>query len=322
MSDVLSGPPDKDADVLMIDANYLQSSQGRGLVHRYLQEGRGVFIMVGRLTTLLTGFLEEMGFEPRPAADNSTPKALEPIRYFSSESPIFKPFLIPDFSNLLEVRMGDCVHLESKMGKPLMFSQEGDGLLFEGSRDKGRFLLTTFAFDRAQTDWVVHPSFVPFLDSALEYLRPQPNLNATLEPGEIWLAPIPSDRDAKTAILRADGKEVARAGITPEHRATLRAPGQPGLYTLTYDDDPAVRQMLAVNPSLLESELHYAQSDPDLLKAWTLSTQVQPKAQPASAFLPSASLAAQQILWWKLLLAGFALLFLEMVLLVRRGQAP
>jgi len=321
LPNVLNSPPEKDADVLMVDANYLQSNQGRGLVHRYLQEGRGVFIMVGQLTTLLTGFLEEMGFEPRLQTAEDSSKAMEPIRYFASESPIFQPFLVPDFSNLLEVRMGAHVRLESKGGKPLLFSQEGDGLLFEGTRDKGRFLLSTFAFTRDQTDWVVHPSFVPFLDSALEFLRPQPNLNNTLEPGELWLAQIQPDRDAKTAVLRSEDKPVAPATPIIEHHATLRAPDQPGLYTVTYDDDPAVQQMLAVNPSIKESELRYLQSDPDMIKAWTLPASVKTQAQPAPVAAPSTTLAAQQILWWKLLLAGFAALFLEMVVLAKRGQA-
>ena len=317
----LSASPDTDDDVLMVDANYLQSSLARELVHRYLQEGRGVFIMVGQLSTLLTGFLEEMGFTPRLGSDDGTAKPLQPLRYFAAESAIFQPFIVPDFSNLLEVRVGNNVRLESKSAKPILFSQDGDSLLYECNRDKGRLLLSTFAFDRDQTDWVVHPTFVPFLDSALEYLRPQPSLNATLEPGEMWAARIPAEKSVKTAILRSEGKEVARATVTPEHLATLRAPDPAGLYTLTYDDDPAVQQMLAVNPSSLESILRYAQADPDMLKAWTLATPPPASEHPAGGANPSISLAAQQILWWKFLLAGFAVLLLEMVLsTTRRGE--
>lgn len=320
LAGVLSAPPEKDADVLMVDANYLQSNLGRSLVNRYLQGGRGVFIMVGRLSTLLTGYLKELGFEPRLGADTGgTSPALQPIRYFNAESPVFRPFIIPDFSNLLEVRIGEGVHLESKIRKPLLFSQNGNGLLFDGTRDKGHFLLSTFTFDRDQTDWVVHPSFVPFLDSALEYLRPQPSLSGMMEPGEIWSALIPSDQNAKTVILHDGDKEAGRAEVTPEHRANLRVPDQPGAYTLTYDAEPAVRQMLAVNPSSLESELRYLQVDPPMLKAWTLSETAGSPSHPAAAMsLPSFAKATQQILWWKLLLAGLAALFLEMVVLARR----
>ena len=319
MAAALSASPDTDADVLMIDANFLQASQGRALVNRYLDEGRGVFIMVGKLSTLLTGFLEEMGFTPRLGPETDVAKPLQPLRYFAAESSIFKPFLVPDFNNLLDVRVGNNVRLESKSAKPLLFSQDGDGLLYECTRGKSRLLLSTFAFNRDQTDWVVHPTFVPFLDSALEYLRPQPSLNATLEPGEMWAARIPSDKNVKIAILRMDGKEVARATVTPEHRVTVRAPDLPGLYTLTYDDDPAVQQMLAVNPSSLESILRYAQAEPEMLQAWTLATP-PPHETPAEAAGPSLSLAAQQILWWKFLLAGFTLLLLEMVLSTKRGE--
>lgn len=319
LADILKAPPEQDADVLLIDATYLQSSLGRQLVHRYWQNGRGVFIMVGRLSTLANGFLEEMGFSPRP--ETTEPDTLKPIRHFAGGAAVFKPFTVPDFSNLLEVQIGRHIRMETKGAKPLLFSQEGDGLLYEGNHDKGRYLLSTFAFQRDQTDWVVHPSFVPFMDSALDSLRPQPTLNATLEPGETWLVRIQAEKNPLVAVLHFDGKEVARAQVTPQHRATFRAPDQPGLYSLTYDGDPAVQQMLAVNAPLLESDLRYIQSPPDLLKAWTLSDA--PKKNESSAPIVSSSMtdALQQILWWKLLLAGVAALFLEMLILALRREA-
>jgi len=321
LAQTLSASPEMDADILLIDGNYLQSEQARQLVQRYLKSGRGVFIMVSELSTLLTGFLEDMGFEAetRLAPNASAPFA--PIRYFSTQSPVFKPFTVPDFANLLEVRMGETVHLASREAKPILFSQGGDPLLFEGTKDTGRYLLSTFVFDRRQTDWVVHPSFVPFLDSALQDLRPPSTLNATLEPGDTWLAQIPPNRAVKTVILSGNGKEIERAEVTPDHRAILRAPDQPGLYALAYDQDPTTQQMLAVNPSPLESDLVYLQSPPDILKSWTLA-KPEESAKPAAApALLSASVAMRDNLWWYLVLAGFAALFLEMMVLTRRGHA-
>ncbi len=145
--------PDTFADILMIDGDYLQSAQARMLVDRYFQAGRGVFIMASRLPTLLTGFLEKLGFDPLPQLAAPGSGQLAPIRYFSPDSPVFKPFLVPDFCNLLEVRMGEPVHLAARDAKPILFGQNGDALLFDGTKDSGRFLLATFGFDRKQTDW-------------------------------------------------------------------------------------------------------------------------------------------------------------------------
>ena len=183
--------PDQDADVLVIDGNYLQSETARQLARHYLQTGRGLFVCVGELSTLLDGFLEEMNFSPltRLAPDREAP--LEPIRYFASDSPVFKPFSSADFCNLLEVRVGDTVRLASKDAKPILFSQSGSPILFEGTKYSGHYLLATFQFDRSQTDWVLHPSFVPFLDLAIDSLRPQPNLTTAVEPGEVWQVKLP-----------------------------------------------------------------------------------------------------------------------------------
>jgi hypothetical protein len=279
--------------------------------------------MMGRNSPLLISFLQQLGFETALQSSSAEPPVLQPIRYFTPESPVFLPFTVPDFGNLSEVRIGTPVHLRALSCKPLLFSQNGDGLLFDISREQGRMLLSTFAFDRTQTDWVLHPSFVPFLDSALQYLRPQPHLSQTLEPGEIWLAELPFGSLVTTATLRdASGKPLAQVPIDKElHRATLRAPDSPGVYALTYDDDPTLRQMLSVNPSLKESDLRYlAGGAPDVLKAWTLAKAPPAPANEPGAILPAAALAAQQILWWKLLLAGSIALIIEMVWQALRGQ--
>jgi hypothetical protein len=315
-------PGEPDSDVLMIDADYLQAQPGRDLVDRYAKSGRGVFIMMGRNSPLLNGYLKQLGFETGLQLSSNTPPALQPIRYFASDSPVFLPFTIPDFSNLLEVRIGSPVHLHGSGAKPLLFGHNGDGLIFEIPKDQGHVLLSAFAFDRSQTDWVVHPSFVPFLDSALQYLRPQPPLNQSMEPGEIWLAQFPPGTHANVAVLRdAKGNELARANIDHDlHRATLRAPDDPGIYLLTYDADSKVQQMLSVNPSLKESDLRYVTGTPDTLKAWTLSQAQIAPVQTAAAMLPANTLAAQQTWWWKLLLAASLALFSEMAWLTRKGQ--
>jgi hypothetical protein len=239
ISTLLAASGGSEADVLMVDADYLQSATGRDLVDRYAKDGRGVFIMMGRNSPLLGPLLQKLGFQSGLMSLSDATPPLQPIRYFVSESPIFLPFTVPDFSNLLDVRIGTPVHLHATQAKPILFGQDGSGLIFEMPPDQGHILLSTFAFDRDETDWVVQPSFVPFLDSALQYLRPQVPLNQSLEPGQVWLAQLPPQASASMAILRdTKGAELAQATVdTARHRALLRAPAAPGLYHLTYDAD-------------------------------------------------------------------------------------
>ena len=309
---LLAAPAGSEADVLMVDADYLQSGAGRELVDRYAKSDRGVFIMMGQNSPLLNGFLQKLGFQSGLVSLSAATPALQPIRYFVSESPIFLPFTVPDFSNLLDVRIGTPVHLRATDAKPILFAQDGSGLIFEMPPDKGRILLSTFTFSRDETDWVVHPSFVPFLDSALQYLRPQPPLNQSLEPGQIWIAQLPPQAKVTTAILRdANGTELARAAVDQDrHRAILPAPADPGIYPLSYDADPAVQQMLSVNPPLMESDLHYLQGTPDALVAWTLRGS-QVRAEQVAAVVPARLLATRQDLWWKWMIMGFLALAVE-----------
>ena len=313
LPELAAAPGEPTADVLMIDADYLQANAGRELVDRYRQSGRGVFVMMDRDSPLLDGFLRKAGFRPGLSTAPDPHATLDPIRYFVGNSLVFLPFTTPDFSNLLEVRVLNQVHLRALTAKPLLFSGKGEPLLFDLPAGPGRMLLSTFAFDRSQTDWVMHPSFVPFLDSALQYLRPEPQLSQDLEPGEVWVAQLPPDDRPAAAVLRdLSGRELARTPVDAErHRATFTAPDQPGIYSLTYDADPHVRQMLAVNPSLKESDLRYLNGTPPVLAAWTLS-RAQEAPAPAAAALPALAQASQQTVWWWLLTAAALALAVEM----------
>src|SRR5262249_35014006 len=53
----------QDADVLCLESSYLASPEARKLLTRYLSNGRGVFLIVNRLTPAAEGCLRELGFE-------------------------------------------------------------------------------------------------------------------------------------------------------------------------------------------------------------------------------------------------------------------
>ena len=63
----------QDSEVLVIESNYLQSGDARKLVWRYLTNGRGVILLVNRLTPVISGALRELAVQrdDRPSSHAS-----------------------------------------------------------------------------------------------------------------------------------------------------------------------------------------------------------------------------------------------------------
>jgi hypothetical protein len=53
----------EDADVLVVESNYLQSADARKLLWRYVTNGRGAVVLMNRVTPSIAGCLRELGFE-------------------------------------------------------------------------------------------------------------------------------------------------------------------------------------------------------------------------------------------------------------------
>jgi anti-sigma factor RsiW len=112
---------------------------------------------------------------------------------------------------------------------------------------------------------------------------------------------------------------VQRAAVDDQRRVRLPVPDHPGFYELGYDGDPAVRALLAVNPSPRESELRFS-SEPAAVKAWSLPPREGPAPAAAAAFREMDTRALSQRLWWWLLLAAAAALAAEGGLLWRARE--
>ena len=69
----------RDADVLCLESNYLQSADARKLLWRYLSNGRGVLLLVNRVTPSISGCLRELGFEAEGTveATNESPERFQ-----------------------------------------------------------------------------------------------------------------------------------------------------------------------------------------------------------------------------------------------------
>jgi len=308
----------EDADVLVIESNYLQSGDARKLLWRYVTNGRGVLLLVNRVTPGISGCLRELGFEAEGTV--SAPKgAAERFQFVFSNHPIFHPFLSPDYGNLMDVRVNQYVQLKGSQAMPLVFSEKGAGLFFQGTKFPGRLFVAAFGMDREHTSWPVDQTFIPFLDLTLQAARAEDPTPTTFEPGEISTVQLPAGCQAKEAVLREERSVLSRAPVE-QGRAQVRMPDKPGLYTLTYDDDTEVEKVFGVNPSPKESQLVYLET-PETLKLWQMA--MPPGVEKALATARGASSLSgilRQHWWWWMLMAGLAALLLEMALAEARGR--
>jgi hypothetical protein len=294
-----------DAEVLFIESSYLQSPDARKLVWRYLTNGRGVILLVNRITPAVTGALRELGIEADSPAESGRGGNLI---YVSSHHPIFHPFHSPDYGNLSEVKVHRHARLKIAEGMPLAFGEAGDVLLFQGTRFPGKLLVSTFGFDREQTSWPLHLSFIPFLDLALQHCRPAGEDPDMFEAAESATITLPPGSTASEVSINA-----SRFSVT-DHRAQVKMPDKPGVYEVTSDTPGFPQRMVAVNPPPRESQLTYL-AKPEALSVWTVhnSGAKNRGAMSTSAFALSRSEILRQRWWWWLILGVVFALAVEIL---------
>jgi len=303
-----------DAEVLCIESNYLQSGDARKLLWHYVTNGRGVVLLVNRVTPAIKSHLQELGFEAEDmvqANQNGPAK----FQFVSFNHPIFHPFLSSDYGNLMEVKVMKYAPLKANQALPLLFSEQGAPLFFQSTKFPGKFFVSAFGLDREQTSWPVHQTFIPFLDLMLQTARADDQTPTAFEPGEVAMIQLPPNSQTREAVLADDHQELARAPVE-QGKIQLRMPDKPGLYTLRFDNAQKVEKVFSVNPSPKESELVYADSA-ETANLWQMDKSSSSRAK--TSVLPSrikVSLRAilQQRLWWWMVLGGLLALTLEIAI--------
>jgi hypothetical protein len=199
-----------------------------------------------------------------------------------------------------------------------VFAEGGDVLFFQGATTRGKLFVGTFGCDRQETDWPVHPTFLPFLDLCLQNARARDELPHDFEPGELAVLSLPGDRPSGEVILREGDHELSREPVK-NSRVQVRMPDKPGLYTLIGVGAPGEERTLSVNPAAQEAQLTYLKA-PALVPLWQLDPARAAKA--GSKIIP-AELSRASILqqhWWWLLLCGLAAFLGESAWLAARRE--
>jgi hypothetical protein len=253
--------------------------------------------------------LRRYGIEPVPGGRDASHKS--GLHYIFSDHPIFRPFRSPDFGQVTEVEVYRWRRMKAGQAVPLAVAESGDPLFVQATGAKGRLFVGTFSMDRDETDWPLHPTFIPFLDLCLQDARGQSAFPTAYQPGEQCVLDLPTRRSGARYVLR-DGDREVRRGTLRNGRAEFPAPSRPGLYAFTVEGETAEPLMIAVNPSPLESELTYLQSA-EAVRSWA-SQAPRPRGpagtQPTRLELTRSEILRQR-LWWTLLVAGLALLLGE-----------
>jgi hypothetical protein len=313
--DLATVPENELPEVLVLESDYAQSQQVRELLLRCLNNGRGVLLFVRRLTPLVKGFLAELGLEAteRRRGEEDT------FRLVAGDHPVFRPFLSGELGDITAPRILQHVGLTSASAVPLLYGRTGDPLLLEGTGTKGRLLVFAFGLERDQTDWPLQPSFIPFLDILLQHARQGTPLQTSAAPGELVTHEVPKGRPLpREVVLRDADRPVLQAVVDANRGVRFEAPPKPGIYALTYDADPAVQALVAVNPPAKESVLRYLEK-PAAPEAWVVRTTAPIAESPV---LPSRLHARDQKWWWWCLAAAAAALAIESGMLLSRRRSP
>ncbi|MEY5025466.1 MAG: hypothetical protein RLZZ244_994 [Verrucomicrobiota bacterium] len=248
-----AGPLESGAEVLVVDALYLQSLEARTLVGAFLSNGCGVLLLCNKWSPVVAGALRELGLESVAVAGTGEPVPSR-VRYVFSQHPVLKPFTGQDYGSLGELVIRRTHALMGRNAVPLMVSDRGEALLLENGGYPGRFFALSFGLERADSNWPLHVSFVPFVDLCLQNARPAGRIPAEAAPGDTVVMKVPEGRGAETLWIAAEGRELSRVPVVGG-MARVGMPVEPGCYEVGYGTSPEVVSRVCVNGSPKESIL-------------------------------------------------------------------
>lgn len=311
----------EDLDAVCLESRFLESRVVRELVLDSLNTGRGVVLLVNHMSTVVNGFLRELGVRMDPQATLLTDDAR--FRFVVREHPLFAGFDADLLRDVGSVRVQRYFRTLGSEGVPLLYSKTGDALMLDVPGSTGRLLVLGFAMESPDTNWPFQSSFVPFIDQCLQYVRSVVEPQTAFTPGEACIWTLPKSKDVREVVLRsAAGREVVRAAVVDD-LARFRIPDDPGLYEMSYDAESTIQHMLQVNPPPAESELTFVKQPPQL-DAWMQHSVpgggVAAEADRDSVLALTKSEILEQQIWWWLMFCGLLALFTETVwIALRRG---
>ncbi len=306
--------PSDPVDAVCLEAHYLRSQPVLKWVQDSFEQGVGVLLIVDAASDFISRHLDELGIELQPGSTRRGPP--EPFRYLFLDHPIFRSFRSPDFGDLAGIKVGRYRRLNVDDALPLAYSSTGDPLIFASDTNSGRMVVLAFGLDRRETNWPLEPTFVPFLDRALTYVKHVSDApQSAYRPSSIATWQLPPGHTGENVVLRdatSDGKTTLGSSTVADGTARIVVPDRPGNYVLQCDGSDAMQRLISVNPPPEESRLTFADSPP-IVQDWQVENRKRTfvQATPAAITDLSRSDILRQRIWWWLLAAGTMVVLVE-----------
>jgi hypothetical protein len=223
------------------------------------------------------------------------------LRDWNSDHPALAAFAGESLLPLLEIEFYRGFNLSGDSLAPIANWPDGKAALAEIETGAGKLLVAGFSPNRDSTDWMVRPSFVPFVHCAARWL------GSFRQAREDWRVGDTIQLSGNDGVWRAldgpaRGKELAVKGSV--------RPTAPGLYSFSGKD---VKKIFAVNTPAEESDLS-PWPNPDQLAALESLESAVTTAKSTVLRDEWTAVENQQRNWWWLLAFGGCIFLGELVL--------
>lgn len=223
------------------------------------------------------------------------------LRDWDPEHPILKAFANEGLLPLMEIEFYKGFNVAGDNITPVANWPDGAAAIAEWNSGGHRMFLCGFPPERAATDWLVKPSFVPFVHQGVRWLSAVAGARMDLRVGDTITLPSPAGQ--------WQAVDSPRAGQPEQKTVGTARPDAPGLYEFT--DANQKKTFYAVNVPSGESDLT---PWPDLGQLASLESKEEPKASDVKAAMTISDQAAesQQRIWWWLLAVCCVVMFFEL----------
>ena len=210
-----------DAPVLLRHEASFRDAAGQRL-QQFATAGGAVWVFVDG-SAAQSNWLKEQGVRVRQRRAEKDPWHL---RDWDAEHPVLSAFAGQSLLPLLEVELYRGFNLEGDALAPIAKWPDGKIAIAAIESHGPRLLIAGFPADREATDWILQPSFVPFVHCAVRWLQ---SVNETREDWRVGdTIPLPGNEGVWRALDAPipQNEQIVSGRVSPAGTGTLRVFGE------------------------------------------------------------------------------------------------
>ncbi len=305
--------PAETGDVLVVDERMLSIPSVLARASAYLGAGKGVLLFAGGDGLVASKFIESLGVAVSGTRVISEPLRLGPL---VGRSSIVGALRAGEFSGMDKIGFSRFSVFDIASARALVQTSTGAAVVSEVGIPNGKLLLFGSGFERFESDWPLHVSFIPFLDACMTSVREERDRAIKLKAGEEALVP---HRLAKRDALYELRGNTKGASVQVVDRALMfRSPVKAGVYSIAKQGDVDAFIWLAVNADESESDLTASDRE-EVPEGWFISKVKSREAEEIlKEPLPRDAILRQRLGRLLMLVAAGLMLFEPFLALRRR----